>query len=141
MTDKTNMELEAEEDGYLIAILKEAGETVPVTEVIGYLGAEGEKAPTGGVSETKSEEAPKVEEEPKEVKETPKPEAPAKPATPTETPKTPVTYTPSETPKAPVTYQAPALPQTGEVETGLAVTAGIATLFSAVALAGVKRKA
>ena len=73
MTDKTNMELEAEEDGYLIAILKEAGETVPVTEVIGYLGAEGEKAPTGGVSETKSEEVPKVEEEPKEVKETPKP--------------------------------------------------------------------
>ena len=73
MTDKTNMELEAEEDGYLIAILKEAGETVPVTEVIGYLGAEGEKAPAGGVSETKSEEAPKVEEEPKEVKETPKP--------------------------------------------------------------------
>ena len=73
MTDKTNMELEAEEDGYLIAILKEAGETVPVTEVIGYLGAEGEKAPTGGASETKSEEAPKVEEEPKEVKETPKP--------------------------------------------------------------------
>ena len=73
MTDKTNMELEAEEDGYLIAILKEAGETVPVTEVIGYLGAEGEKAPTGGVSETKSEEAPKVEEAPKEVKETPKP--------------------------------------------------------------------
>ena len=73
MTDKTNMELEAEEDGYLIAILKEAGQTVPVTEVIGYLVAEGEKAPTGGVSETKSEEAPKVEEEPKEVKETPKP--------------------------------------------------------------------
>lgn len=73
MTDKTNMELEAEEDGYLISILKEAGQTVPVTEVIGYLGAEGEKAPTGGVSETKSEEAPKVEEEPKEVKETPKP--------------------------------------------------------------------
>ena len=73
MTDKTNMELEAEEDGYLIAILKEAGQTVPVTEVIGYLGAEGEKVPTGGVSETKSEEAPKVEEEPKEVKETPKP--------------------------------------------------------------------
>ena len=73
MTDKTNMELEAEEDGYLIAILKEAGQTVPVTEVIGYLGAEGENAPTGGASEAKSEEAPKVEEEPKEVKETPKP--------------------------------------------------------------------
>ena len=35
------MELEAEEDGYLIAILKGDGETVPVTEVIGYLGEEG----------------------------------------------------------------------------------------------------
>ena len=42
MTDKVSMELEAEEDGYLIAILKGDGETVPVTEVIGYLGEEGE---------------------------------------------------------------------------------------------------
>ena len=41
MTDKVSMELEAEEDGYLIAILKGDGETVPVTEVIGYLGEEG----------------------------------------------------------------------------------------------------
>lgn len=40
MTDKVSMELEAEEDGYLIAILKGDGETVPVTEVIGYLGEE-----------------------------------------------------------------------------------------------------
>ena len=31
MTDKVSMELEAEEDGYLIAILKGDGETVPVT--------------------------------------------------------------------------------------------------------------
>ena len=30
MTDKVSMELEAEEDGYLIAILKGDGETVPV---------------------------------------------------------------------------------------------------------------
>ena len=73
MTDKTNMELEAEEDGYLIAILKEAGQTVPVTEVIGYLGAEGENAPTGGASEPKSDAKPKVEEAPKVVEETPKP--------------------------------------------------------------------
>lgn len=73
MTDKTNMELEAEEDGYLIAILKEAGETVPVTEVIGYLGAEGENAPTGGASEPKSDAKPKVEEAPKVVEETLKP--------------------------------------------------------------------
>lgn len=61
MTDKVNMELEAEEDGYLIAILKEDGQTVPVTEVIGYLGEQGEK-----VEETSSvkveEEAPVKEE-------------------------------------------------------------------------------
>ena len=74
MTDKTNMELEAEEDGYLIAILKNAGETVPVTEVIGYLGEEGENAPTGGASsEPKSDVKPKAEEAPKVVEETPKP--------------------------------------------------------------------
>ena len=50
MIDKVSMELEAEEDGYLIAILKGDGETVPVTEVIGYLGEEGENIPTGGGS-------------------------------------------------------------------------------------------
>ena len=49
MTDKVSMELEAEEDGYLIAILKGDGETVPVTEVIGYLGEEGENIPTAVV--------------------------------------------------------------------------------------------
>ncbi|MGT2785190.1 dihydrolipoamide acetyltransferase [Streptococcus merionis] len=42
MSDKTNMELEAEDSGVLIKIVKGDGETVPVTEVIGYLGAEGE---------------------------------------------------------------------------------------------------
>ncbi|CAM3150437.1 dihydrolipoyl dehydrogenase [Streptobacillus felis] len=48
MTDKTNMELEAEEDGYVLAILRQAGETVAVTEVIGYLGEQGEAVPTAG---------------------------------------------------------------------------------------------
>lgn len=59
MTDKVSMELEAEEDGYLIAILKEDGETVPVTEVIGYLGQKGEVAPTtkSQVSEKNSAES------------------------------------------------------------------------------------
>ena len=47
MTDKTSMELEAEDSGYLIKIIKGDGETVPVTEVIGYIGAEGEVAPEG----------------------------------------------------------------------------------------------
>ena len=57
MTDKTSMELEAEASGYLIKVLKQDGETVPVTEVIGYIGAEGEEAPTGA--------APQVAPEPK----------------------------------------------------------------------------
>ena len=54
MTDKTSMELEAEESGYLIKIVKGDGETVPVTEVIGYIGAEGEAAPEAGSANTAS---------------------------------------------------------------------------------------
>ena len=53
MTDKVSMELEAEEDG-CIAILKGDGETVPVTEVIGYLGEEG-KYPNSWSSSTRSQ--------------------------------------------------------------------------------------
>ena len=34
--------LEAEDSGVLLKITRQAGETVPVTEVIGYIGAEGE---------------------------------------------------------------------------------------------------
>lgn len=46
MSDKTNMELEAEDSGVLLKITRQAGETVPVTEVIGYIGAEGETVET-----------------------------------------------------------------------------------------------
>lgn len=42
MSDKTNMELEAEDSGVLLKIVHQAGVTVPVTEVIAYIGAEGE---------------------------------------------------------------------------------------------------
>lgn len=42
MSDKTNMELEAEESGVLLKIVRPAGDVVPVTEVIGYIGVEGE---------------------------------------------------------------------------------------------------
>ena len=48
------MELEAEESGYLIKIVKGDGETVPVTEIIGYIGAEGEAAPEAGSANTAS---------------------------------------------------------------------------------------
>ena len=67
MTDKTSMELEAEDSGYLIKIIKEDGETVPVTEVIGYIGAEGEVAPEGiskDVVETSENVSDKKEMEP-----------------------------------------------------------------------------
>ncbi len=41
-TDKVNMEVEAPADGILSGILHQEGDTVPVTEVIAYLLAEGE---------------------------------------------------------------------------------------------------
>lgn len=53
MSDKTNMELEAEDSGVLIKIVHGNGDVVPVTEVIGYLGAEGEV-----VAETTTTQAP-----------------------------------------------------------------------------------
>lgn len=67
MTDKTSMELEAEDSGYLIKIIKGDGETVPVTEVIGYIGAEGEVVPEGiskDVVETSENVSDKKEKEP-----------------------------------------------------------------------------
>jgi dihydrolipoamide dehydrogenase len=59
MTDKTSMELEAEASGVLLKILRHDGETVPVTEVIGYIGQEGEEI----VTSDQEEEKPAVEEE------------------------------------------------------------------------------
>ena len=38
MSDKTNMEIEAEDAGILLKIVRPAGDVVPVTEVIGYIG-------------------------------------------------------------------------------------------------------
>ena len=73
MTDKTSMELEAEDSGYLIKIIKGDGETVPVTEVIGYIGAEGEVAPEGiskDAVETSENVSDKKEMEPIKERET-----------------------------------------------------------------------
>lgn len=47
MFDKTSMELEAEESGVLLKIVHGNGATVPVTEVIAYIGAEGETVEAG----------------------------------------------------------------------------------------------
>ncbi len=46
MTDKTSMEIEAEASGILLKIVHPDGDTVPVTEVIGYIGAENEAVDT-----------------------------------------------------------------------------------------------
>ncbi|EJN93265.1 dihydrolipoamide dehydrogenase [Streptococcus mutans] len=46
MSDKTNMEIEAEDSGVLLKIVKGDGEVVPVTQVIGYIGAAGEVVET-----------------------------------------------------------------------------------------------
>ena len=62
MSDKTNMELEAEDSGVLLKITRQAGETVPVTKVIGYIGAEGEVVADNVASAPATEPAPKVEE-------------------------------------------------------------------------------
>ncbi|AGM98561.1 dihydrolipoamide acetyltransferase [Streptococcus iniae] len=79
MSDKTNMEIEAEETGVLLKIVRQAGDAVPVTEVIGYIGAEGESVDTIASSEKTTEipvpnsadaapaVAPKVETEVPEV--------------------------------------------------------------------------
>jgi pyruvate dehydrogenase E2 component (dihydrolipoamide acetyltransferase) len=49
-TDKVTMEVEAEFSGTLLAVLKEPGDTVPVTETIGYVGEAGEPVPESTLS-------------------------------------------------------------------------------------------
>jgi pyruvate dehydrogenase E2 component (dihydrolipoamide acetyltransferase) len=44
-TDKSTMELESDYDGVILAILGKAGETVPVTKVIAWIGKPGEAVP------------------------------------------------------------------------------------------------
>ena len=44
MSDKTNMEIEAEDSGVLLKIVHPAGDAVPVTKVIGYNGAADRKS-------------------------------------------------------------------------------------------------
>lgn len=69
MSDKTNMELEAEDSGVLLKIIHGDGDVVPVTKVIGYLGEAGEEldlasqsapAPSQEKDEVKVDQAPQV---------------------------------------------------------------------------------
>ena len=75
MSDKTNMELEAEDSGVLLKITRQAGETVPVTEVIGYIGAEGEVVADNAASAPAAETTAQLEAAGLEV-----PKAPSQPA-------------------------------------------------------------
>ncbi|HCX64188.1 MAG TPA: dihydrolipoyl dehydrogenase, partial [Eubacteriaceae bacterium] len=45
ITDKVNMEVEAEESGTILKIIGEEGAVLPVFTVIGYIGEEGEEVP------------------------------------------------------------------------------------------------
>lgn len=62
MSDKTNMELEAETSGVLLSILKGDGETVPVTEVIAYIGEKGEQIEKAQTKQTEAVEETKNNE-------------------------------------------------------------------------------
>ena len=77
MSDKTNMELEAEDSGVLLKITRQAGETVPVTEVIGYIGAEGEVVADNAASAPVAEATVQLESAGLEVPKAPAQAAPA----------------------------------------------------------------
>lgn len=57
MTDKTSMEIEAETSGYILKIMHQEGETVPITEVLAYIGEKGEEV------KPEEKEVPKEETE------------------------------------------------------------------------------
>jgi pyruvate dehydrogenase E2 component (dihydrolipoamide acetyltransferase) len=61
MSDKTNMEIEAENSGVLLKIVHPDGDVVPVTEVIGYIGAVGENV-DDLVGEEQAEQLESVQE-------------------------------------------------------------------------------
>lgn len=72
MTDKVNMEIEAETSGTLLKILKHDGEIVPVITTIAYIGDEGDVIPETASApvkeEVKEEVKAQVEEKVAEVK-------------------------------------------------------------------------
>lgn len=78
-SDKTNMEIEAEDSGVLLKIVRQEGDVVPVTEVIGYIGAEGEVVEDNSSSATAEKATADLEAAGLEVPKAPEAsEAPAK---------------------------------------------------------------
>ena len=67
ITDKVNMEVEAEESGTILKITGEEGAVLPVFTVIGYIGEEGEEVPDAPDAPVQPEEG--KEEKKKDTKE------------------------------------------------------------------------
>jgi pyruvate dehydrogenase E2 component (dihydrolipoamide acetyltransferase) len=63
MTDKVTIEVESYNSGILKKILKAEGEEVPITEVIAYIGEEGEKIPPHESDQKTSERTARTETE------------------------------------------------------------------------------
>ncbi|HZH03827.1 MAG TPA: biotin/lipoyl-containing protein, partial [Myxococcaceae bacterium] len=62
-TDKSNLEIEAYEDGYLLKVMVKEGESAPVGSPIAFLGEKGEKVDAGAAAPApaaKPPEAPKA---------------------------------------------------------------------------------
>ena len=55
VTDKVNMEVEAETSGTLLKILAKAGDVVPVVQTIGWIGKPGEKIPLSSSDKKETE--------------------------------------------------------------------------------------
>ncbi|WP_375766339.1 pyruvate dehydrogenase complex dihydrolipoamide acetyltransferase [Archangium gephyra] len=60
-TDKSNLEIEAYDDGYLLKIVVPEGEMATVGAPIAFLGAKGEKVDAGGGAKAAAPAAPKAE--------------------------------------------------------------------------------
>lgn len=63
MTDKINIEVESPKSGVLLKVLAHEGETVPVNQVVGYIGEEGEDVPdkTADAIDNKADESERSE--------------------------------------------------------------------------------
>ncbi len=57
-TDKSNLEIESYEDGFLLQIAVKENESAAVGAAIGYVGAKGEKVPAGGQAAKPAPQAP-----------------------------------------------------------------------------------
>ncbi|QRN94267.1 pyruvate dehydrogenase complex dihydrolipoamide acetyltransferase [Archangium violaceum] len=80
-TDKSNLEIEAYDDGYLLKIVVPEGEMAKVGSPIAILGAKGEKVDAGGAKAAAPAAAPKAEA-PKAAAPAPAPAPAAQPAAP-----------------------------------------------------------